>query len=94
MAPFLLRQKVPVLVGLSNFLVSIGTFAIMYFFPMWFQTVALTSGNANPATAAAVTPDDDLERSRSPGQGLHQEGEGLEGLFGAARARQAQVVNI
>ncbi|KZP06007.1 MFS general substrate transporter [Athelia psychrophila] len=43
MAPFLLRQKVPVLVGLSNFLVSINNFAIMYFFPMWFQTVALTS---------------------------------------------------
>ncbi|KZP16059.1 MFS general substrate transporter [Athelia psychrophila] len=48
MAPFLLRQKVPVLVGLSNFLVSINNFAIMYFFPMWFQTVALTSA----ATAA------------------------------------------
>ncbi|KZP06017.1 MFS general substrate transporter [Athelia psychrophila] len=43
MAPFLLRQKVPVLVGMSNFLVSLNNFAIMYFFPMWFQTVALTS---------------------------------------------------
>ncbi|KAF7981055.1 hypothetical protein HWV62_35520 [Athelia sp. TMB] len=43
LAPALLRQRVPVLVGASNFLVSLNNFSIMYFFPMWFQTVALTS---------------------------------------------------
>ncbi|KAF8352168.1 vacuolar amino acid permease [Amanita rubescens] len=42
LAPSLLRQKVPVLVGLSNFLVSTCNFAVTYFFPMWFQTVMLT----------------------------------------------------
>ncbi|KAF9009700.1 vacuolar amino acid permease [Cyathus striatus] len=47
LAPFLLRQKIPVLVGMSNFLVAICNFSIMYFFPMWFQTVLLT----NAATA-------------------------------------------
>ena len=42
LAPSLLKQKVPVLVGLSNFLVSTCNFAVTYFFPMWFQTVMLT----------------------------------------------------
>ncbi|KAG2049489.1 MFS general substrate transporter [Suillus hirtellus] len=45
MAPFLLKQKVPVLVGANNFLVSLCNFSVMYFFPMWFQTVALTSAS-------------------------------------------------
>ncbi|KAH7890122.1 major facilitator superfamily domain-containing protein [Phlebopus sp. FC_14] len=45
LAPSLLKQKVPVLVGASNFLVSMCNFSIMYFFPMWFQTVALTSAS-------------------------------------------------
>ncbi|KAK2460722.1 hypothetical protein APHAL10511_007192 [Amanita phalloides] len=45
LAPFLLKQKVPVLVGTSNFLVSTCNFAITYFYPMWFQTVALTSAS-------------------------------------------------
>lgn len=45
MAPFLLKQKVPVLVGANNFLVSLCNFTVMYFFPMWFQTVALTSAS-------------------------------------------------
>ena len=43
LTPFLLKQKIPVLVGLSNFLVAFCNFSIMYFFPMWFQTVMLTS---------------------------------------------------
>lgn len=45
LAPFLLRQKVPVLVGISNFLVALCNFSVMYFFPMWFQTVPLTSAS-------------------------------------------------
>ena len=45
MAPFLLKQKIPVLVGLSNYLVAHCNFTVMYFFPMWFQTVALTSSS-------------------------------------------------
>ncbi|KAH7911105.1 major facilitator superfamily domain-containing protein [Hygrophoropsis aurantiaca] len=45
LAPALLRQKVPVLVGISNFLVALCNFSVMYFFPMWFQTVALTSAS-------------------------------------------------
>ncbi|KAF8126630.1 MFS general substrate transporter [Boletus edulis] len=45
LAPFLLRQRVPVLVGMSNFLVALCNFSVMYFYPMWFQTVALTSAS-------------------------------------------------
>ena len=45
LAPFLLKQKIPVLVGLSNFLVATCNFAVTYFFPMWFQTVMLTSAS-------------------------------------------------
>ncbi|KAF8842637.1 MFS general substrate transporter [Paxillus ammoniavirescens] len=45
LAPYLLKQKVPVLVGISNYLVALCNFAVMYFFPMWFQTVALTSAS-------------------------------------------------
>ncbi|KAG6375867.1 major facilitator superfamily domain-containing protein [Boletus reticuloceps] len=45
LAPFLLRQRVPVLVGMSNFLVALCNFSVMYFYPMWFQTVGLTSAS-------------------------------------------------
>ena len=45
LAPFLLRRKIPVLVGISNFLVAICNFTIMYYFPMWFQTVAMTNAS-------------------------------------------------
>ncbi|OCB89634.1 vacuolar amino acid permease [Sanghuangporus baumii] len=45
LAPFLLRQKIPVLIGVQNFLVSNCNFAVMYFFPMWFETVQLTSAS-------------------------------------------------
>ncbi|KIJ67341.1 hypothetical protein HYDPIDRAFT_180282 [Hydnomerulius pinastri MD-312] len=43
LAPSLLRQKVPVLVGTSNFFVAMCNFSVTYFLPMWFQTVAMTS---------------------------------------------------
>ncbi|KAG2131250.1 major facilitator superfamily domain-containing protein [Suillus bovinus] len=45
MAPFLFKHKIPVLVSANNFLVSLCNFSVMYFFPMWFQTVALTSAS-------------------------------------------------
>ena len=45
LAPFLLKQKIPFLVAFSGFLVSLGTFTIMYFFPLWFQTVMMTSAS-------------------------------------------------
>ncbi|CEL61791.1 Vacuolar membrane amino acid uptake transporter fnx2 OS=Schizosaccharomyces pombe (strain 972 / ATCC 24843) GN=fnx2 PE=3 SV=1 [Rhizoctonia solani AG-1 IB] len=43
LAPSLLKESVPVIVGYSNALVSMCNFAIMYFFPMWFETVQLRS---------------------------------------------------
>ncbi|KIJ19357.1 hypothetical protein PAXINDRAFT_68922 [Paxillus involutus ATCC 200175] len=43
LAPSLLRQKVPVLVGTSNFFVAMCNFSVTYFLPTWFQTVAMTS---------------------------------------------------
>lgn len=43
--PVLLRQRVPVLTSISNFLVANCNFTINYFFPMWFQTVMLTSAS-------------------------------------------------
>ncbi|KAF8507617.1 major facilitator superfamily domain-containing protein [Gautieria morchelliformis] len=45
LAPFLLRKKVPMLIGISNLLVSMCNFAVMYFFPMFFETVMLTSSS-------------------------------------------------
>ncbi|EJD06151.1 vacuolar amino acid permease [Fomitiporia mediterranea MF3/22] len=45
LAPFLLQQRIPVLIGVQNFLVANCNFAVMYFFPMWFETVALTSAS-------------------------------------------------
>jgi hypothetical protein len=39
----LFREQVPVLVGFSNFFVSLCNFSVMYFFPLWFQTVPLDS---------------------------------------------------
>ncbi|KAH9483462.1 Multidrug resistance protein fnx1 [Psilocybe cubensis] len=43
--PYLLRQKVPVLVGLSNALVAVCNLSVTYFFPTWFQTVMLSSAS-------------------------------------------------
>ncbi|KAF8061819.1 major facilitator superfamily domain-containing protein [Lyophyllum atratum] len=45
LAPFLLKQKIPVLIGISNILVAISNFATIYFFPIWFQTVLSTSAS-------------------------------------------------
>ncbi|PPR05145.1 hypothetical protein CVT26_012231 [Gymnopilus dilepis] len=45
LARFLLKQRIPVLVGCSNFLVAMCNFSIMYFFPMWFQTVPMTNAS-------------------------------------------------
>ncbi|KAH0828776.1 major facilitator superfamily domain-containing protein [Lanmaoa asiatica] len=41
----LLREKVPLLVGLSNCLVSFCNYTTMYFIPLWFQTVPLDSAS-------------------------------------------------
>ncbi|KIK92448.1 hypothetical protein PAXRUDRAFT_792966 [Paxillus rubicundulus Ve08.2h10] len=43
LAPSLLRQKVPILVGTSSFFVAMCNFSVTYFLPTWFQTVAMTS---------------------------------------------------
>ena len=45
LAPFLLRERIPVLVGVSNFCVATCNFTVMYNFPTWFQTVLLTSAS-------------------------------------------------
>ncbi|CAL1703142.1 unnamed protein product [Somion occarium] len=45
LAPFLLKRKIPIFVGISNFLVATCNFTIMYNFPTWFQTVLLTSAS-------------------------------------------------
>ncbi|KAF8521427.1 vacuolar amino acid permease [Hysterangium stoloniferum] len=45
LAPFLLRQRVPIVIGISNLLVSMCIFAVLYFFPMFFETVILTSAS-------------------------------------------------
>lgn len=43
--PCLLRAKVPLLVGLSNYFVSVCNFSVMYFIPLWFQTVSLDNAS-------------------------------------------------
>jgi len=43
--PFLLTQKVPILVGTSNALVAVCNLSVTYFFPVWFQTVMLSSAS-------------------------------------------------
>ncbi|PVF97617.1 MFS general substrate transporter [Serendipita vermifera] len=52
MAPFLLHQRIPVLVSASNFLVSICNLAVTYFFPVWFETVKLDSTSSAGAHVA------------------------------------------
>ncbi|EKM83277.1 hypothetical protein AGABI1DRAFT_111711 [Agaricus bisporus var. burnettii JB137-S8] len=49
MAPYILKQRIPRLVGASNFLVANCNLTVMYFFPLWFQTVMLS----NASTAGA-----------------------------------------
>ncbi|KAH7106225.1 vacuolar amino acid permease [Auriculariales sp. MPI-PUGE-AT-0066] len=43
LAPFLLAQRIPVLVGMSNFLVAFCNFSMIFFVPILFETVFLTS---------------------------------------------------
>ncbi|KAF8129548.1 major facilitator superfamily domain-containing protein [Boletus edulis] len=43
--PSLFREKVPVLVSLSNYFASVCNFSVMYFIPLWFETVALDSAS-------------------------------------------------
>jgi hypothetical protein len=50
---FLLTQKVPILVGASNALVAVCNLSVTYYFPMWFQTVMLSS--ASTAGTSAVS---------------------------------------
>ncbi|KAG6909883.1 hypothetical protein DXG01_014692 [Tephrocybe rancida] len=45
LAPALLKQKIPVLVGISNFLVATCNYSVNYFYPMWFQIVMSTSAS-------------------------------------------------
>ncbi|KAJ6567003.1 vacuolar amino acid permease [Mycena capillaripes] len=45
LAPTMMRQKVPLLIGASNFLVATCNFSVNYFFPMWFQVVTLESAS-------------------------------------------------
>ncbi|KAF8505119.1 hypothetical protein BU17DRAFT_101199 [Hysterangium stoloniferum] len=45
LAPCLLRKKVPILIGTSDLLATMCNFAIIYFFPMYFETVMLTSAS-------------------------------------------------
>lgn len=45
LAPWLLRQRVPLLVGTSNMFVAICNFSMMYFFPLWFETVCLDNAS-------------------------------------------------
>ncbi|KAJ3502815.1 hypothetical protein NLJ89_g8716 [Agrocybe chaxingu] len=43
--PYLLTEKVPVLVGFSNALVAVCNLSVTYYFPTWFQTVMLSSAS-------------------------------------------------
>jgi len=60
LAPYLLRQKIPLLSGASNFLVANCNFAIIYFFPLWFQTVLLTSASTAGESCILSAPDTSL----------------------------------
>ncbi|KAJ7583934.1 vacuolar amino acid permease [Mycena floridula] len=44
--PFLLTQKVPVLVGTSNALVAVCNLSVTYFYPLFFQIVMLQSASS------------------------------------------------
>ncbi|KAJ6509204.1 vacuolar amino acid permease [Mycena vitilis] len=43
--PAMMRQKVPLLVGGSNFLAALCNFSVNFFFPMWFQVVSRESAS-------------------------------------------------
>ncbi|KAB5594833.1 MFS transporter [Ceratobasidium theobromae] len=52
LAPFLLCQTVPVVVGCSIALVSMCNFSTMYFLPIWFETVQLQSASVAGLSAS------------------------------------------
>lgn len=43
--PYLLTQKVPVLIGISNLLSAMANVSVTYYFPAWFQTVMSASAS-------------------------------------------------
>jgi hypothetical protein len=43
--PYLISQRVPVLIGCSSALVAVCNLSVTYYFPTWFQTVMLTSAS-------------------------------------------------
>ena len=43
--PYLLMEKVPVLIGLSNAFVAVCNLSVTYYYPTWFQTVMLSSAS-------------------------------------------------
>lgn len=52
--PILLAQKVPILIGASNALVAVCNLSVTYFFPMWFQTVMLSSASTAGMTVGQI----------------------------------------
>lgn len=62
--PSLLREKVAVLVSTSNYFLSVCNFSVMYFIPLWFQTVSLDSASiAGMLTIAYERINDQILRS-------------------------------
>ncbi|KAJ7221451.1 vacuolar amino acid permease [Mycena pura] len=47
LSPSMLRQKVPVLLGISNFLSATCNFSVNFFFPVWFQVVMLETATTS-----------------------------------------------
>ncbi|KJA19134.1 hypothetical protein HYPSUDRAFT_56817 [Hypholoma sublateritium FD-334 SS-4] len=43
--PYLLMERVPILIGLSNALVAVCNLSVTYYYPTWFQTVMLSSAS-------------------------------------------------
>jgi len=70
--PFPSKTEDSVLVGLSNYLVALCNFTVMYFFPTWFQTVALTSAaTAGESDGCLHWNIDRLLRKYARWKGLH-----------------------
>ena len=67
LAPFLLKERIPVLVGVSNFLVATCNFTVMYNFPTWFQTVLLTSASEAGACFLRLLPSSAITGDRGCG---------------------------
>ena len=66
MPPFLLRQKIPVLVSISNVLVSICNLSVTYFFPMWFETVKLSTASSAGQFLRVLSSLSDISIQRCP----------------------------